>query len=326
VFRKDLSVTSSFDDSPIAATVIGAESPRFAVQICHGMAEHRRRYEPFMEHLASMGGVSIASDMRGHGETAAGEENYGYFGSEGTEAVLSDVRDVGDVLRQEYPDIPFILFVHSMGTLVARAYAAGADDSISALILSGEASANPAVGAGQLLASLIGLVRGDRYKSPLLYKMTVGQYDRAFSPVDGEYPEGLWLSQNEENRRTYKEDPACGFLFTVSGYKTLFSLMKRTYAPRYWNVRNRRMPVLFLSGAEDPVMAGERGFREAVRFMRDMGYRDVRAKLYPGMRHEILNETDREAVYADIDAFLEMLLSPKEAPDPAEMPKNGKDT
>lgn len=291
---------SDFDGVRLSVLTVCPENPRFCLQITHGMAEHKRRYIPFMEYIASLGGACIISDMRGHGETS-NPADYGYFGENGVEATLSDLHQIGLVLRQKYPGLPMILFGHSMGSLVARSYAAGHDHHLAALILSGEASNNPAVGAGLFLTRLMALFRGDRYRSPLIESMSTGAYDKAF-------PEGekfQWLSVNEENRQKYIEDPGCGFPFTLNGYDTLFSFMKRTYSPKFYHVWRKDMPILFLSGEEDPVMEDKKAFEDAVRFMRDMGYRNVRSKLYPGMRHEILMESERETVYADVAAFIE---------------------
>lgn len=291
---------SDFDGKRLSVMTVCPETPRFCLQITHGMAEHKRRYIPFMEYIASIGGACIISDMRGHGETST-PADYGYFGENGVEATLSDLHQIGSVLREKYPGLPMILLGHSMGSLVARSYAAEHDEMLAALILSGEASNNPAVGAGLLLTRLMALFRGGRHLSPLIDGMSTGAYDKAF-PAGEKFQ---WLSVNEENRRKYMEDPGCGFPFTLNGYETLFSFMKRTYSPKYYNVRNKNLPILFLSGEEDPVMGGKKAFDDAVRFMRDMGYRDVRSKLYPRMRHEILMENDRETVCTDIAAFIE---------------------
>ena len=293
-------LNSDFDGERLSVMTVCPDEPRFCLQITHGMAEHKKRYLPFMEYIASLGGACIISDMRGHGETS-NPADYGYFGENGVEATLSDLHQIGLVLRQKYPGLPMILFGHSMGSLVARSYAAEHDHHLAALILSGEASNNPAVGAGLMLTRLIALFRGDRYRSPLIESMSTGAYDKAF-------PEGekfQWLSVNEENRQKYIEDPGCGFPFTLNGYDTLFSFMKRTYSPKFYHVWRKDMPILFLSGEEDPVMGDKKAFEDAVRFMRDMGYRNVRSKLYPGMRHEILMESERETVYADVVAFIE---------------------
>lgn len=132
-----------------------------------------------MEYIASLGGACIVSDMRGHGETSA-PADYGYFGADGVAATLADLHQIGDVLRFKYPGLPMILLGHSMGSLVARAYAAERDEYLSALILSGEASNNPAVGAGLLLTRLMALFRGERHISPLVANLATGAYDNPF--------------------------------------------------------------------------------------------------------------------------------------------------
>ncbi|MGM9653054.1 MAG: alpha/beta fold hydrolase [Eubacteriales bacterium] len=297
------SLISDFDGAHIAMTEISADEPRFLFQITHGMAEHRARYYPFMEYIASLGGACIAGDMRGHGETA-GEANYGYFGDDAVDAVLSDVAQTGDVLRRKYGELPFVLLGHSMGSLVARSYAALHDEQLSALILTGEASYNPGVGAGLAVARLISCLRGGRHHSRLVDHLATGVFNRGFEADEGSDGKFLWLSADLQNRQAFEADPACGFPFTVNGYIALFSFMKHAYSPKNWNVRNPDMPVLFLSGEDDPVMVSKKRFDDAVSFVRDMGYRNVSSRLYPGMRHEILNETDRQLVYEDIRVFL----------------------
>lgn len=316
MYRNSFTLESQFDARPIPVTEIASENPRFAVQILHGMAEHRARYEPFMEYIAAHGGVLAASDHRGHGENIDSEEDLGYFGKNGAEAVLADVHTVGQYLREKYPSLPFILMGHSMGTLIARAYAAEHDELLDGMLLTGEASANPAVDAGLLLTKLIAMFRTDRYRSPLIYELSVGGYNRALQaeaagdPLNGEL---LWLSADADNRRRYMEDPLCGKPFTLNGFAALFSFMKHTYGPKYWNVRHRNMPILFLSGEKDPVMTNPHRFKDAVQFLGDMGYKNVRGKLYPGMHHEILQERDKASVYEDIAAFFEEVVSENSA-------------
>lgn len=317
MYKNSFTLASGFDGRPIPVTEISAEHPRFVVQILHGMAEHRARYVPFMEYIASRGGTLLASDLRGHGECAASADDLGYFGRDSVEATLSDVHTIGNYLREKYPPLPFILMGHSMGTLIARAYAAEHDEVLDGLLLTGEASNNPAVGAGLFLTRLLALCRTDRYRSPMIYALAIGGYDRALQAEADDDPLGgqlLWLSADVENRRRYIADPLCGKPFTLNGFATLFSFMRRAYAPKYWNVRHREMPVLFLSGEKDPVMTSPRHFNDAVRFLRDMGYKDVRGKLYPGMHHEILQETDRLCVYEDVAAFLAE-FAPNTAPE-----------
>lgn len=297
-------LSSDYDGARIALTEISADEPRFLVQILHGMAEHHRRYFPFMEYLASAGGAVIAHDLRGHGETA-GKENLGYFGEDAVEAILSDVHQVEEVLRRKYPDRPFLLIGHSMGSLIARLYAAENDELLDGMLLLGEVSYNPLVGWGLLLAHLWELFCGGRYCSKTITSLATGAYNHGFPPEEAPGNRFLWMSADRENRVAFEADPACGFDFTVNGHLALFSFLKQAYAPKNWNVRNPGMPVRFLSGEYDPIMTDKKHFDDAVRFMRDMGYRDVSSHLYPGMRHEILNEAEHERVWRDILSFIE---------------------
>jgi len=302
--RDDYSLVSEADGARISLTEISADEPRFLLQIVHGMAEHRGRYVHFMEYLASRGGAVIAQDLRGHGESA-GKENYGYFGEDAVRSTLADVLQAGEELRRKYPERPFILFGHSMGTLIARMICAEHDELLDGLVLSGAVSYNPLVGCGLALAHVCEFFRGGRHRSPLISQLAMGSFDLAFPPADGPGGKHQWLSENPANRIAYEADGACGFDFTLNGHIALFTFMREAYAPKNWNVRRPELPVLFLSGENDPVMTDRRHFEDAVRFMRDMGYRDTAVQLLPGMRHEILNETERQSVYEMIGAFVD---------------------
>ena len=124
------------------------------------------------------------------------------------------------------------------------------------------------------------------------------------------YSKRAWLSSNIDNVEAYNKDPLCGYVFTVNGYRNgLFLLMKDIYSPDGWAVTNPGLPVHFIAGTEDPCIISLKKFSQAVSFIRSRGYREVTSKVYPGMRHEILNETDREIVWQDVSALLDGWLS-----------------
>ena len=168
-------------------------------------------------------------------------------------------------------------------------------------------SSDLAAGLGDFLAGCIGLFRGRRYRSAFLANLCTGNNDKKFKD-DG--LRNAWLSTNLDNVRAYNEDPLCGFTFTVNGYRNgLFRLMKDIYSPEGWNVTNPDLPVHFIAGAEDPCIVRLRKFSEAVSFLRTRGYREVTSKVYPKMRHEILNETGKEEVWNDVRERLDGWLA-----------------
>lgn len=291
---ENITLLSSFDSLALRGVLcLPAEKPVALVQLVHGMAEHKERYFPFMEYLASKGIASAIFDTRGHGESIADESELGYVGG-GVPAVLADLVTINQGLRERFPGLPYTLMGHSMGSLAVRLYAQRYDHTVDRLIVCGSPSANPAASAGVLLAEAIALFKGEKHPSPFLDKMAFGSFG----------PEFCWLSSDEVQVQRYRDDPLCGFLFTAQGFATLFRMMRDVYRPAGWDMRNRTMPVLFVAGEKDPCIGSVKKFNGAVKFMRDMGYRDVRSILYPNMRHEILNEHGKEQVYEDLAAFL----------------------
>jgi alpha-beta hydrolase superfamily lysophospholipase len=194
-----------------------------------------------------------------------------------------------------------------MGSMIVRSYLKRYDRDIDGLIVCGSPSKNPAAGLGDFLAGCIGLFRGQRYRSTFLANLCTGNNDKKFKD-DG--LRNAWLSTNKANVEAYNNDPLCGFPFTVNGYRNgLFRLMKDIYSPEGWNVTKPDLPIHFIAGAEDPCIISIKKFSEAVSFLRARGYRDVTSKVYPRMRHEILNEIGREDVWSDVRERLDGWLA-----------------
>ena len=286
----------------LQAAFTPVESPKAVVVFVHGMAEHKARYFPFMNYLAEMGYASVITDLRGHGETASSKEELGYFGKKGDEALVEDNHNVILWARAQFPGRKVFLFGHSMGSLIVRCVAKKYDADIDGLVVCGSPSKVSIAGLGIGLTHIIGLFKGQRYRSPLLEKMTTGAYGKKFQA------EGLtnsWLSNNKANVQAYNNDPLCGFPFTVNGYRALMRLLKDTYSDNGWVVKNPGLPVHFIAGSNDPCIGSLKAFSNAVSFFRGRGYERVTSQVYPGMRHEILNETGREDVWRDVRAILE---------------------
>ena len=271
------------------------------VQIVHGMSEYKERYEPFMEYLASLGYVTIIHDHRGHGQSVRRGDDLGYMYGGGADALLRDIATVNRGIREKFPDLPLVLFGHSMGSLAVRAFAAEHDDWMDLLIVCGSPSDRKAKLLGSVIARAEGRLLGMRHRSWLLNLLSFGSYAVRFRK---EKNPNAWVCSDPAVYQAYTESPLCGFTFTDDGYRALFDLMKRAYDVKHWKCTCPDLPVLFISGAEDPCMGNVRQFAAAVRAMRSAGYRDVKGKLYPGMRHEILNEKKKEQVYRDIAAYI----------------------
>ena len=268
-------------------------APRAVIQIVHGMAEHKERYIPFMEYLAEIGIASVIFDTRGHGESIRTTDELGYMEG-GWDALCDDLLLILNYVKEKFPEIPCTLMGHSMGSLEVRRFAQAHDDKIDRLIVCGSPSANPAAGVAVLLARIIGLFKGKKHPSRFLDNLAFKSYGENFT----------WLSTNEDSNEAYRLDPLCGFLFTAGGFETLFSLMRDVYSPKYWDVKHRDLPVLFIAGGKDPCIVSPKKFSRAVSFMKDMGYKKIKAILYPELKHEVLNEVDRATVYRDVADFI----------------------
>ena len=278
--------------------------PKAVVQIAHGIAEHISRYDPFMFFLAENGYVAVGNDHLGHGLSAENEDGLGIFDTQnGWTYAVDDMKALRDQVRQEFHDIPYIFFGHSMGSFLTRTYLIRYPDQYDAAILSGTGQQSPAlINAGFFAANLLTLLRGPGADGKLLNDMAFGSYckkiDNPRTPFD-------WLSTNEDNVDRYIADPLCGFVAKCSMYRDMMGGLKFLTKQSNIDKMNKDAPIYFMSGAEDPVGDYGAGVEKAYRAFCDAGLHDVTMKLYPGGRHEMLNETNREEVMQDILAWLD---------------------
>ena len=299
-------LTSKVDALPLAVLVCRGEGePKGVFQIVHGMCEHKERYIPFMEYLASKGYASVIHDHRGHGESVRSAEDLGYFYEGGWQALVEDIRTVNGWAHRQWPGLPVLLFGHSMGSMAVRSYTKRYDDTIDALFVCGCPSFNSGAAVGKLLSRAIGAVRGTRHRPKLIQKMAFGGYARKFA---GESSPNCWVCSDISTVEKYDADPLCNYMFTANGFENLFSLMQDCYSREGWKMSRPDLPVRFVSGADDPCLISPKAFAGAVENMRKAGYVDVGSHLYPGMRHEILNEKGREKVWEDIVGEAENIL------------------
>ena len=299
---ENITVPSDVDGLPLSVCVVAPEDapPRALVQLAHGMAEHKERYLPFMEYLAERGYASIINDHRGHGASVRDAGDLGYFYAGGADALVRDLHQLTLVFRGRYPGLRLYLFGHSMGSLAVRVYRQRYEGDIDGLVVCGSPGQNPATGAGLALNRVMTLVKGERYVSQMFVNMTTGSFKKRHPDPS---TDNAWLSTNQDNVRRYDADPLCGFPFTLNGYRALLTLMRDAYRPA--PAQKPDMPVHFLSGADDPCAPDAQGFNAAVQRLRDDGFTAVTSKLYPGMRHELLNHTDRQVVFDDLAALFD---------------------
>lgn len=281
---------------------------RALVQISHGMIEYVDRYEELAEYLTARGILVFGNDHLGHGQSVMNEAEWGFFASEdASEKVVRDLHTLSLKVRKDYMNVPYILLGHSMGSFMARRYAMTYGAELDGAIFVGTGN-QPSwlVSFGKNLVSFLSIFYGERYRSKLVEKMMFGSYNRRFAPVKTQYD---WLSRNEENVEKYKNDKACTFLFTLNGYKTLFSTI--LFIEKKMNILKlpMKLPVLLLAGEDDPVGDYGKAVRQVYMIYKQRGIKDLSIKLYPKDRHEVLNEIDRKEVYAYLYQWIDKRIS-----------------
>ena len=276
-------------------------TPRGVVQISHGMAEYIDRYAPLAEYLTSRGFAVCGNDHYGHGRSVDTPDDLGYLPRGGADLLVDDLHLLTGILRERFPNTPITLLGHSMGSFVARLYAARYGTDIDAAIFMGSAGPGQPTAAGKLLARLVSAQRGGHFRSPLIDGIAFGSYNARLGKNAHKF---AWLSRDEAVVSAYDADPLCGYIFTADGFHTLFDLLGRVSAKDWAAKLPPNLPLLVVSGGEDPVGGWGKGVRALYDILRSAGCQ-VNLKIYPDDRHEILNELDRETVMADIAAWLE---------------------
>lgn len=282
--------------------------PKAVVVVVHGMAEHAGRYRRFGHVLTDRGYAVLAYDQRGHGHTAAGEDELGFIAERGGwDLLVDDLRAVVTQARADHPGLPVAVFGHSMGSLVTRTFIQRHGDLVQAAVLSGTASDPGMMGrVGRLVALTERRVRGPRARSRLMDKLTFGSFNKAFAPARTDFD---WLSRDPAEVDLYLEDPLCGVVSTTSFFIDLIDGATAVSDPRQVAGVPAGLPILLVAGALDPVGGQGTGVRAAAERFAQAGVGDVTCTLYASARHEILNETDRDEIEDDIAGWLDDRLS-----------------
>ncbi|MEG2839636.1 MAG: alpha/beta hydrolase [Lachnospiraceae bacterium] len=273
------------------------------LQICHGMAEHMERYDEFAKYLCERGYYVIGHDHLGHGKSVQSSAEYGFFHeTSGNKIVIGDIHKLRKITEQKYPKIPYYIMGHSMGSFLVRQYIKMRGKGLAGVIIMGTGY-QPAIllRIGKGLCRIIALFKGWHYKSKLVYKMAEGSYNKIYKSPKTEVD---WVTGDAERLQAYIDDPLCGFHFTVNAYYHMFTGMQTLTTTDGVENIPKNLPVFFVSGEEDPVGDCGKGVKKVYEKYVNSGMEHVSLKLYPGDRHEILNETDRQQVYEDLYEWL----------------------
>ncbi|HUN55272.1 MAG TPA: lysophospholipase [Smithella sp.] len=274
------------------------------VQIAHGMAEHAARYERFAGALTKAGYAVYANDHRGHGKTAGSLADLGYFADEnGWEKVVEDIHTLTGIIKKEYPNKPFFLFGHSMGSFLSRHYAMLYASELTGLVLSGTGGDPGAIGKiGLFIAKMDARLHGKKAKSEIMNKMSFGAFNNAFKPNRTDYD---WLSRDNAEVDKYVSDPLCGAVFTAGFFCDMLGGLGFINNKENIGKIPKNLPIYIFSGAKDPVGANTKGVTQVYQSLKNAGISDLTLKFYEDGRHEMLNEINREIVFQDVIAWLD---------------------
>ncbi|MBQ3106903.1 MAG: lysophospholipase [Eggerthellaceae bacterium] len=280
-------------------------NPRAIVQLVHGMSEHIERYDDFACYLARKGYVVCGEDHVGHGKSAASPDDLGCLPVKGGKDVLiEDVHELRKTVAARFSrQTPYVMFGHSMGSFIVRAYVARYGEGLAGAVVCGTGNQSRMLSkAGNFLARRIAAAKGENARSELLHNMGAGAFskgvDNPRTPLD-------WLSTDDAVVDSYLADPLCGAMFSVGGYATLTDLTGEVVTPASASAIPKNLPLFYIAGDQDPVGEKGKAVREAANLAYRAGVKNVRLKLYEGMRHEILNEPGKADVYEDVLNWLE---------------------
>lgn len=298
---KDKKILSSDQKNTLSGIIYIPDGDiRGIFHLVHGMTEYIGRYEPLLSSLASAGYLCCGFDNLGHGNTAR-EEDLGFIASKGGwQYMVDDVKLFADRVKAEYPNLPYILMGHSMGSFITRVAVARYPDLADKYICCGTAGKNPAADAGILLCDIVKAFRGERAISPFLENIAFGSYNKRFDG-DTKYE---WLTKDREIIEKYAADKLCTFHFTVSAMRDLMTLLKLCNSKKCFNDTKNDLPILLIAGDKDPVGNYGKGVKEVYHNFKAAGKEDATIFLYENCRHEIHNDTCREQMTEDILKFI----------------------
>ena len=307
IVTRKYSFQSKYDGVVIHGICMIPDQPIGILQMVHGMNEHKERYLSYMETMAGKGYVALM-----HDKSVMEKEDMGYCYASKEKGFVEDIFTATKKIRREFPGLPLILYGHSMGSLAVRAYLRQHDDAIDALVVTGCPGYNEGVPFGEVLVKAASLLKKDRWRSPFFQSLIVGNFEKRFRK---ENRKSAWLAAKESVAEAFEADPLCQFTYTLNGFDTLLRLESIVYKKGGYQMKKPQLPILFLSGMDDPCYISENKWVQAVERMSRLGYTDITAKRFEGMRHEIHNEEENEKVYQEVDKFCRRLVPTEAVPE-----------
>ncbi len=306
VKRKEFSFPSSDRVQELYACIwICEEFEKYKgiIQIAHGMEEHILRYQGFAVFLANQGFIVCGNDHMGHGRSMGCWEDRGHFGDgeNNWEFLVRDMHYLMNFVKNLYEPMPFFLIGHSMGSFLAREFAARYGDELNGTIFMGTSGGHPFLNVGISLCEEGIRLKGARGRDDTLNRLAFGAFNIKFLPHRTNFD---WISSDETIVDNFIEDEKCGFEFTYAGYRDLFTLLKEISSLEWAQRIRKDLPMLLLSGEEDPVGDYGKGVEKVYQWLQEAGCENISMKLYENGRHELLNEQFYMRVYRYILRWL----------------------
>lgn len=276
------------------------------IQIAHGMTETGARYERFASALTAAGYAVYANDHLGHGLTAANADELGHLAKGDMMNMVYDMERISRYIREQHPNVPLILFGHSMGSFLSQMYLSKFGQLLDGVILCGSnGPRGPELLAGVLVSRVSASISGWKHRSTFINNLAFGGFNRRFKPHHTEFD---WLSRDESEVQKYIDDPMCGYVCTVGFYHEFFNLLRAVHQPAVMANIPKDIPVFMISGTQDPVGNFGVGVLKLAEMYKQLGIKDVAVKMYPEARHELLNETNRDEVTSDCLAWINQVV------------------
>jgi len=279
-------------------------NPKAIVQISHGMMEHAARYERFAKALTAEGYVVYANDHRGHGKSATPEQK-GLMGPNGWSGAVKSIKALTDVIKKEKPNLPVFLLGHSWGSFMAQNYIQDYGKELKGVILSGTNGKQGLLGPGLMIAKGEVKKKGIDGLGTKMDGMSFNGYNKRIKKPK---TRSDWLSRDEKEVEKYVNDPECGFVCKNGFFVDLLSGLKHIWSKEQEAKIPKDLPIYIFAGSEDPVSNYTKGIQELIGRYNKLGIKNLTYKFYPGGRHEMLNETNRDEVTKDTIAWLNSQL------------------
>ncbi|MHA0856596.1 lysophospholipase [Paenibacillus sp. CMAA1364] len=284
----------------------GSSPIKGIIQIVHGMAETADRYSRVASSLCDSGYAVYAHDQRGHGKSAINLQRLGDCGKDAFNGMMNDILEITAMIKDKYNGLSLYLLGHSMGSFLVQRIMQQHGDTFSGYILSGSNGPQPNLSVGKYFAQFLMRIQGPSHHSLLLNTVIFGRYNRRVSPVRTAFD---WLSRDEKEVDMYIQDPYCGEICTASFFRDFFHFLLDIQKPSHYSNIPKDKPIYLFAGDQDPVGNYGKGIPRLQQIYDNLGIHDVECHLYPGGRHEMLNEINRDEVTSNLLDWLDRHLS-----------------